>query len=121
MLKKTLALALIAALGVMMQSPVKAQGGWGPYQSTGAGISIRIARVNNTTLTWAFRNDTNQTLRSMEFDYTFVDADTNRVTTQHDVLLFPLDPGKSFGGWTAYTANTHGEVSIAIKNYRFGN
>ncbi|MGD0906815.1 MAG: hypothetical protein ABSA96_04495 [Candidatus Acidiferrales bacterium] len=113
--------ALIAALVGVVQPPVKAQSAWGPWETTGVGISIRVARVNNTTVTWAFRNDTNRTLRSMDFDYTFVDAGTNQVTTQHDILLFPMASGGSFGGWTAYTANTRGEVSIAIKNYKFDN
>lgn len=116
-----IAFMLLLIATTLCQPMAEAQSSWGPWESTGVGISIRIARVNATTLTWSFRNDTNQVLRSMDFDYTFVDADTNQQTTQHDILPFALRPGSTVGGWTAYTANTRGAVSIAIKNYQFGN
>ncbi len=114
-------IAFVAALAIAFQPVAVAQSTWGPWRSTGVGISIRFARVNNTTVTWSFRNDTNQVLQSMDFNYTFVDADTHQETTQHDVLPFSLRPGGAVGGWTAYMANTRGAVTVAIQNYQFGN
>ena len=34
----------------------KAQSSWEPWESWGAYASVQFARVNNKTLTWAFRN-----------------------------------------------------------------
>lgn len=120
--KSKIALLVIAVITLSWHTKAAAQdGNWGPWRSTGVGISIRFARVNNTTLTWSFRNDTNRVLESMDFDYTFVDADTNMQTTQHDLLPYALRPGGAVGGWTAFSANTRGAVTIAIKNYHFRN
>jgi hypothetical protein len=119
--KRTMAIAcVVLALAMARQPKAEAQSTWGAWESTGVGISIRFARVNNNTLTWAFRNDTNQNLTSMDFNYSFVDADSGEETTQHDILPYTLRPGGSVGGWTCYSANTRGSVSIAIQHYQFG-
>lgn len=118
--KSKMVLLVTAVIALSWHPIAKAQdGNWGAWRSTGVGISIRFSRVNNKTLTWSFRNDTNRVLESMDFDYSFVDADTNTQTTQHDLLPYPLRPGSAVGGWTAFMANTRGPVSIAIKDYHF--
>ncbi len=120
--KTRMALLVLAVVAMRWHPTAEAQdGNWGAWRSTGVGISIRFARVNNTTVTWSFRNDTNRVLESMDFDYSFVDADTNMQTTQHDLLPYALRPGGAVGGWTAFMANTRGSVSVAIKNYQFRN
>jgi hypothetical protein len=50
----------------------------------------------------------------MNFNYSYVDADSGQPATQSDVLPFALAPGQSVGGWAAYTANTRGNISLAI-------
>jgi TPR repeat protein len=88
---------------------------WGPWQFIGnTGIAVSVSRVNSKTLTWEFFNGRPDTITSMNFNYTFVDADSGQNTTQSDLLPFPLKPGGGIGGWTAYTANTRGGVSFAI-------
>jgi hypothetical protein len=120
-LKTTIAItSMILALSFVQQPKVEAQTTWGAWESTGVGISIRFSRVNNTTLTWAFRNDTNQPLTSMDFNFSYVDADSGQYSTAHDLLPYTLNPGASVGGWTCYSANTRGSVSIAIQHYKFG-
>lgn len=73
-----------------------------------------MSRVNSKTLTWEFFNEKPDTITSMNFNYTFVDADSGQNTTQTDLLPFSLKPGAGIGGWTAYTANARGGVSSAI-------
>lgn len=88
---------------------------WGPWQFIGStGIAVSVSRVNSKTLTWAFFNGRPDTITSLNFNYSFVDADSGQNTTQTDLLPFPLKPGGEIGGWTAYTANTRGGVSFAV-------
>jgi hypothetical protein len=87
-------------------------GSWTYIATTG--VAFGVSRVNNTTLTWRFFNGGPQKITSMNFTYTYVDADTGQTTTSKDILVFPLKPGGIFGGWTAYTANTRGNMSITI-------
>lgn len=88
---------------------------WGPWAGLGtAGLVFDVSRVDAKTVTWRFRNAGTNTIAAMNFNYSFVDADTGQQTTQSDVLPFPLAPGQSVGGWAAYTANTRGDISIAV-------
>ena len=85
---------------------------WVPLGNTG--LMLSVSRVNATTLTWRFRNAGSQTVQSMGFNYTYVDADTGQTKTDSDILPFLLMPGQGVGGWAAYTANTRGNVFIQI-------
>lgn len=88
---------------------------WGPWQFIGTtGVAVSVSRVNSKTLTWEFFNGRPDTITSLNFNYSFVDADSGQNTTQTDLLPFPLKTGGGIGGWTAYTANTRGGVNFAI-------
>lgn len=50
----------------------------------------------------------------MKFTYSYFDADTGQYKTDVDVLPGSLQPGSVFGGWAAFSANTHGQPSIRI-------
>lgn len=79
-----------------------------------SGVAFSVSRVNSNTLTWRFFNGGPMKITTMNFNYTYIDADTGQSTTQSDLLPFTLNPGGIFGGWAAYTANTKGGVSISI-------
>ena len=88
---------------------------WGNWAALGSsGLVFDVSRVNATTLTWRFLNAGPRVITGMQFNYSYVDADTNQPATQSDLLPFALAPGQSVGGWTAYTANTRGNVTLAI-------
>jgi hypothetical protein len=88
---------------------------WGPWTPLGnSGLVFDLSRVNGTTETWRFLNAGTNTIASMQFNYTYVDANSGQQATQSDILPFPLHPGQSAGGWTAYTANTRGDIEISI-------
>ena len=95
-----------------MPSPQAPWGAWAVLGSTG--LVFDISRVNDSTLTWRFLNAGSNTISSMQFNYTYVDAGTGQSTTMSDILPYPLSPGHSVGGWAAYTANTRGNVSLAV-------
>lgn len=100
--------------GVTMPLP-QVRSPWGSWVPLGdTGLVFGVSRVNATTLTWRFFNAGAQTVASMNFTYTFTDADTGQATTQSDLLPYALAPGQSVGGWAAYTANTRGNVSLQI-------
>lgn len=100
--------------GVRMALP-QANSPWGAWVPLGnTGLVFGVSRVNATTLTWRFLNAGSQTVASMNFNYTFVDANSGQATTQSDLLPYALQPGQSVGGWAAYTANTRGNVSLQI-------
>ncbi len=88
---------------------------WGPWALLGnSGLVFDVSRVNGTTETWRFLNAGTNTITSMQFNYSYVDANSGQQATQSDILPFPLRPGQSVGGWTAYTANTRGDIEISI-------
>jgi hypothetical protein len=102
-------------------SPVSAtnmpapQAPWGAWANLGStGLVFDVSRVNDTTLTWRFLNAGSNTISSMQFNYTYIDAATGQQATLSDVLPYALSPGQSVGGWAAYTANTRGNVSVAV-------
>jgi hypothetical protein len=91
------------------------QAPWGAWTTLGnTGLVFDVTRVNSTTETWRFLNAGTSTISSMQFNYTYVDADSGHQATQSDILPFALGPGQSVGGWTAYTANTRGNIEISI-------
>jgi len=102
-------------------SPVSAtnmpapQAPWGAWANLGStGLVFDVSRVNDTTLTWRFLNAGSNTISSMQFNYTYIDATSGQQATLSDVLPYTLSPGQSVGGWAAYTANTRGNVSLAV-------
>jgi hypothetical protein len=100
--------------GVTMALPQPKQN-WSAWQPMGnTGLAISFVRVNGTMMAWAFLNAGSQTVKSMGFNYTYVDADSGQQKTDKDILVWPLKPGSSVGGWAAYSANTRGNVSVQI-------
>jgi hypothetical protein len=95
-----------------LPSPQAPWGSWSPIGSTG--LVFDVSRVNDTTSTWRFMNAGANTIASMQFNYTYVDANSGQQATQQDVLPYALAPRQSVGGWTAYTANTRGEIVISV-------
>lgn len=88
---------------------------WGPWTPLGnTGLVFGVSRVDATTLTWRFLNAGPNTIASMNFSYSYVDATSGQPATQSDLLPFALAPGQSVGGWTAYTANTAGNITLSI-------
>lgn len=97
------------------QPPVHTDSIWGQWMFLGnTGVAISVSRVDSKTLTWEFFNGRSDSITSLNFNYTYADADSGQNTTQKDVVPLTLKPGDGLGGWTAYTANTRGNVSIAI-------
>jgi hypothetical protein len=102
-----------AAAGASNVPPPQAP--WGAWTTVGnAGLVFDVARVTGTTVTWRFLNAGPSTISAIQFNYIYVDADSGQQTTQSDILLFPLGPGQTFGGWAAYTANTRGGLELSI-------
>jgi hypothetical protein len=101
-----------AAAASNLPSPSAPWGAWAALGNTG--LVFDVSRVTGTTVTWRFLNAGSSTISSMQFSYTYVDANSGQQTTQSDILLFPLGPGQSFGGWAAYTANTLGSIVISV-------
>jgi hypothetical protein len=95
-----------------LPSPQAPWGSWSPIGNTG--LVFDVSRVNDTTSTWRFMNAGANTIASMQFNYTYVDANSGQQATQQDVLPYALAPRQSVGGWTAYTANTRGEIVISV-------
>jgi hypothetical protein len=91
------------------------QAPWGAWSTLGnTGLVFDVSRVNDSTATWRFLNAGSNTISSVQFNYTYVDANTGQQATQQDVVPLPLAPGQSLGGWAAYTANTRGDIVISI-------
>lgn len=96
-------------------SPPPPQAPWGTWAALGnTGLMFDVSRVNGTVVTWRFLNAGSNTISSMQFNYSYIDADSGQQATQQDLLPYPLGPGQSVGGWAAYTANTRGDVLISI-------
>lgn len=96
-------------------NPPEPQAPWGPWAALGdSGLVFGLSRVDANTVTWRFLNAGSNTITGMNFNYSFVDATSGQPTTQSDLLPFPLAPGQSVGGWTAYTANTKGSITFTI-------
>jgi hypothetical protein len=88
---------------------IPAYADWGPWQSIGDGqVQVSFNQVKNDTCAWKIRNSGSNTLKTFDFSYTYVPADSPYSSkTDRDVLPYPLKPNAVIGGWTAYAANTH--------------
>jgi hypothetical protein len=103
--------AAILALVGMSSVPAEAQDAkWTPWHSVdcpklGCNLSVSFSQVVNTnTWTWKFRNDGTQSVY-IQFEYTYIDADSGQLTKQPDMFPKALAPGEAWGGWATYTAN----------------
>jgi hypothetical protein len=93
----------------------QAKAPWGPWTPLGnTGLVFGVSRVDATTLTWRFLNAGQNTIAGMNFNYSFIDANSGQPSTQSDLLPYGLAPGQSVGGWAAYTANTKGNITLSI-------
>jgi hypothetical protein len=127
-------LAGIVVLLGMCAVPARAQDAkWTPWHSVqcpklGCSLSVSFSQVVNTnTWTWKFRNDGTQSVY-IQFEYTYIDADSGRLTTTPDMFPKALAPGEVWGGWATYTANTRYNgyaggvpVTIRVKSVTLGN
>lgn len=94
---------------------------WSNYISLGQGVSVSFLVVNKRTnkpsdWTWRFRNDGSTTITELEFDY--VEHKFIQTETKHDIFPGTLEPGKSFGGWAAFLAESEGRPTINITKIR---
>lgn len=102
-------LQAMAVLSCMILATVSAYAEWGPWQVIGDGqVAVSFSQVNADTCTWQIKNTGSNTLKTFEFSYTYTPADNPySQKTDKDILPYPLKPGASVGGWTAYSAGTH--------------
>jgi hypothetical protein len=127
-MRKRLLIGFVAILAMvgMVSVPAGAQDAkWTPWRSVdcpklGCNLSVSFSQVVNTnTWTWKFRNDGTQSVY-IQFEYTYIDADSGRLTTTPDMFPKALAPGEVWGGWATYTANTRyngyaGGVPVTIR------
>lgn len=109
----------LAAIAVAIMFPMIAFAEWGPYSYFTPNVSISYSRVDNTNLTWQFKNTSpGCSVEPFTFSYTYIDADSNQLVTSSDVQPLRLAPNQSVGGWTAFSANTRGMlISISPTQY----
>jgi hypothetical protein len=116
-------LARFTALAVLVASAaVAARAEWSPWVQVpnGAGIEVSFRQVNEFVCTWKFRNNGTGTLRSFEYNYTFVPATPPTTlspfkVTRFDELDQPLKRGRSAGEtleFSAETTNCPANVSV---------
>jgi len=82
---------------------------WGPWQTIGDGqVAVSFSQVKSDMCTWQIKNTGSNTLKTFEFSYTYVPADSPySQKTDKDILPYSLKPGAAVGGWTVYSASTH--------------
>jgi hypothetical protein len=97
----------VALLEMALSAPAHAE--WGPWQTIGDGqVAISFSQVRSDVCTWQIKNTGPTTLKTLEFNYTYVPIDSPySQKTDKDILPYPLKPGASVGGWTTYSASTH--------------
>lgn len=99
----------------MQQPPAHKDAGWGPWAFLSTtGVAVSVSHVDSKTLTWEFFNGRPDKVTTLNFTYSYIDADTGQNATKSDIVPLTLKPGDGLGGWTAYTANTRGTIDIAI-------
>ncbi len=87
---------------------------WSYFLPVGDNVSVSFAPVDNATYTWKFRNDGYNRIKYLEFSYSYIDANTGQYRTDQDVFPGSLGPGQTFGGWSAFTANSRSQPIIRI-------
>jgi hypothetical protein len=119
--------ALFCALAIFVLVPALANASqratWGPWQNLpdASSVSVSFSQVNDSMCTWMIRNNSNTTLRHLEFSYTYTPAvqarATHGPTTGYDLLLSPLKPGRLTGGATQFGAETgRCPSTLVVKN-----
>lgn len=94
---------------------------WSYFTPLGNSISVSFCKVKNAsrdeegdTWTWKFRNDGYDTISYLEYTYTEYHIDyTNE--EHNDYFPGTLGPGKIFGGWAAFTAESTRSPTLRIK------
>ena len=103
---------IVPAILIILSSSALAED-WGPYMFFTTNLDIRYVHTNPTTLTWAFKNSRGGcNVEPFTFRYSYIDADTGQLSNSNDVEPEQLTPGKSVGGWQAFTANTRGMLGF---------
>lgn len=113
--KSQATIARFAASAVLIATAaVAARADWTPWTKVPetAGLEVSFRQVNQFVCTWKFRNNGTGTLRSFEYNYTFVPAmpQTNispLKVTRFDTLNEPLRRGHSTGDSLEFTAETN--------------
>jgi len=100
---------ILAGIFCAMFVAVSTNAEWGPWQTIGDGqVAVSFSQVKSDMCTWQIKNTGSNTLKTFEFSYTYVPADSPySQKTDKDILPYPLKPGAAVGGWTVYSASTH--------------
>ncbi len=108
--------ALVAACLVVaaLCATVARASEWSYFSMLGNSVSVSYLSVDSTTYTWKFRNDGYNRIKYLKFQVSYIDATTGRFVTDSDVFPGSLRAGETFGGWTAFTANTRSQPSIRV-------
>jgi len=106
-------LALLLSVAILAAAAAYAEN-WSMFYIIGNNVSVSFTPVDGNTYTWKFRNDGSNTIRYMQFTYSYVEANTGVYKTDTDVLPGTLRPGEVFGGWAAFTAQSHQPPVIRI-------
>jgi hypothetical protein len=104
----------LVAVAVLGAAASASASDWSMFRPAGNGVSVSFAAVDRTTYTWKFRNDGDNTIKYMEFTYSYVNAETGLYQTDKDVLPVPLGAAKVFGGWAAFTSTSRRPPAIQI-------
>jgi len=99
---------ILTIIGVTLCSVLPAFPEWGSWQTIGDGfVAVSFSQVRSDTCTWRIKNTGSNTLRTLNFSYTYASASSqSSQKTDHDTLPYPLKAGAMIGGWTVYSANT---------------
>jgi hypothetical protein len=64
---------------------------WGPWQTIGDGqVAVSFSQVKSDMCTWQIKNTGSNTLKTFEFSYTYVPADSPySQKTDKDILPYP--------------------------------
>lgn len=76
------------------QPPVHAASSWGQWVFLGdTGVAIKVSRVDSKTLTWEFFNGRSDSITSLNFNYSYVDADTGQNTNPEGSCTSHIEAG----------------------------
>jgi hypothetical protein len=105
---------LSAAVVLAATTFVAARADWTPWTKVknAPGVEVSFHQVNSFVCTWKFRNNGTGTLRSFEYNYSFVPASPSTTispyqVTRFDALDAPLKKGQFAGESLEFTAETN--------------
>ncbi|RYX80984.1 hypothetical protein EON83_26270 [bacterium] len=102
-----MALLLACSLTGAMSIQVAHASDFGPYAYISHDVSASYAQLTRDTWTWKFLNNSTQTtITYMTFKYTDKDGEHTKVFSGK------LEPGASFGGGSAFSANSRPKITI---------